>query len=187
MKLVSGATKALFGAVYDVTKAVGKLIWLALKTVLSKILDIGKFATKLASKYAPPLLKKAGSGIASMASTTMKSVNSLASNTASSVKGTMKSLKEKATSIGKNENLGWQSEFVQKDDPPYLVSQGDSGDRAREECKPCDLRLQFVFAPTLLDVMVAFNPITTFKVVLSSLPQTSPTLFKCGKACLRYV
>ena len=84
--MISSATKALLGAIYDITKAVGKLIWLAIKTVLSKILDIGKFATQLASKYAPALVNKAGSAIASMASKTMKSVSSMASKTASSVK-----------------------------------------------------------------------------------------------------
>ena len=52
------------------------------------------------------------------------------------------------------------------------------------QCITCNLRLILSFQLSLADCIFGFG-ISGFKIILSTIPQTGPSLLKCGAACLK--
>jgi hypothetical protein len=52
------------------------------------------------------------------------------------------------------------------------------------QCITCNLRLILSLSLSLADCIFGFG-ITGFKIILSTIPQTGPSLLKCGAACLK--
>jgi hypothetical protein len=65
-----------------------------------------------------------------------------------------------------------------------LVPMSESSGGSWSSCKLCNLRLQFGFALALSDCFIGFG-LAAFKITLSTMPQSAPTLFKCAGACLK--